>query len=144
MAPVIDQDSIKAGSSLVKKSNIPVSWIKEATDLINAGNSLIGGIARIVDTVKGFQQAPGSNIIQSGPGAKTSKGAPAQAQEPSKKDLNDKDLETYFRSPAGIKKIGEAIDNFMSNFGDCKLSELKSLLSIAEKTKKTTSKGEKK
>jgi len=147
---IIKPEDLKKGSALIKAPDTPVSWIKEATDLISSGNQLITGLNNLISTFRGFQQ-PQGNVIQSGPGAKIMKSAPA----PPSSGPSNQDLQKYFSTPEGLKQIVGAIDQLTPMIGDVKLSEVKDLINTAigqesqpkpeeKKREKTTPKEKKK
>jgi len=115
-------------SAIAGAPKTPVSWVLEATQLINAGNQLITSVSTIIERFKGSQD--GGQVIQSAPGAKITKNAPAPAAA-APAGQSDQDLQNFFSTPDGMKKIVDAIDQLSPLIGDVKLSEVKNLINTA-------------
>jgi len=133
----------ESGSPLKKASGV----IGDIINLVSKGEQLFGHIENIVGIVRGG--GAGSSIITSKETAPVTSNEPQKqpdkAQEPQKSGPTDKDMEAYFSTPEGIKKIVETIDKIQPVIGDLKLSELKQALqSGLSADKKPKSKGVKK
>lgn len=128
--PVINVDKSEI-TSTIGGSKTPISWILEATQFINALNQFGTTISSIIAK---FQSNLQNQVITSGSNAKITKSAPTQAQTSA--GQSDQDLQKFFSTPEGMKKIVEAIDQLTPLIGDVKLSEVKQLINTAVGDKK--------
>ena len=117
--------------------------IGDIISLLSKGEQLVSHIENIVTMFKGQQPNTGSSIIQSKDPAPPGV-APASQNPPAKDSTapriipNDKDMEDYFSSPEGLKKIADAIDKMVPLIGDLKLSEVKKAIMDNIPTEKKT------
>lgn len=121
------------------------SWIKDAIGIINSLNQLITTVNNN-PLMERFKNPQGSQVIMSDPSAKVVKNiqeakniTPAPATGPAKP--TDKDMQSYFSTPEGIKTIVATIDQFaplLDKGLDTPLKDIKELLNFAveENTKK--------
>lgn len=135
-------------------------WIKDAIGVINSLNQLITTVNNN-PLMQRFKNPQGSQIIMSDPGAKAVKNitpAPAPTSAVDQRQPTDKDMQSYFSTPEGIKTIVQTIDQFaplLDKGLDTPLKDVKELLNLAidqnaekpaqqsktEKSKKPKSKG---
>jgi len=139
------------GGSVIQKAS---GTIGDIISLISKGEQLVSHVENIVGMFRGREGA-GSSIIQSkdttppvtSNTTQASQGPPPAAPGTATQDISDKNMEAYFSSPEGLKKIADAIDKMVPLIGDLKLSEVKQAImtNIAPgaKPQKTKSKGAK-
>jgi len=145
--------AVASSGSAIKNASDTIGNI---TTLLAKATDLASHVENVVSMFRGKEGA-GSSIIQSkgtAPPVTTSdtmqapQGPPRAAPGVATQNVSDQNMEAYFSSPEGLKKIADAIDKMVPLIGDLKLSEVKQAImtNIApgEKPQKTKSKGGKK